>query len=194
MGNHFLQFLLQKYQFYIFSMHLLIPFIYYSHCLFFNVAQRSSDSSLGRSELKTRTHDISQASPLASDGKTVRDCAKGTPETKRRRSSAKSAGKDKKGTQVKEITLVKQSGKPDKFNSVTPSSSGFFQHVKSNELQHYGHVKGSNAKPYLVAASLTSGLPNSNTSGSQSALFQQSFTDFQQVQLRAQIFVYGALM
>lgn len=37
-------------------------------------------------------------------------------------------------------------------------------------------------------------LPDLNTSVSSAALIHQPFTDFQQVQLRAQIFVYGSLM
>lgn len=158
------------------------------------VAQRSpSDSGLRSLEPKTTTHNISQATALASDLENVRGRAKVTPETKRRRSSAKAAEKSKKEVQVKGTTPVEQSGRLEKFNVVTPSPSGVFQHVKSNEMQHYSHVKSRNSQPYFVAAT-TPGLPDLNALGYQSVLFQQSFTDLQQVQLRAQIFVYGALM
>lgn len=156
------------------------------------VARRSSHSGLGVLDLKTTALDISLASPLPSDEEVVRRRAKGTPETKTRRSSAKAAGKDKKGIQLKEISIKSDGG--DKFSNVSPSTCGTFQLMKSNEMQGYGHTEGSNTKSCFVAAASTSGLPDLNASGSQFVLLQQPFTDLQQVQLRAQIFVYGALM
>lgn len=156
------------------------------------VSQRSSNSGLGRLDPKTTTPDISQSNPLASCAEAIHHHAKGTPETKARQSSAKAAGKDKKGIQLKEISIKSDGG--DKFSNVSPSTCGTFQLMKSNEMQGYGHTEGSNTKSCFVAAASTSGLPDLNASGSQFVLLQQPFTDLQQVQLRAQIFVYGALM
>ena len=62
-----------------------------------------------------------------------------------------------------------------------------------NQMKRYGHVDSSTMKPFVHASS-TSSLPDLNSSASPSVMFQQPFTDLQQVQLRAQIFVYGALM
>ncbi|PPD82419.1 hypothetical protein GOBAR_DD20634 [Gossypium barbadense] len=72
--------------------------------------------------------------------------------------------------------------------------AGTGQLVQSNEMQHYGHIEGGNMKPFGVLSTSVSSLPDLNTSASSSAVFQQPFTDLQQVQLRAQIFVYGALI
>ncbi|XP_062073992.1 uncharacterized protein LOC133778157 isoform X2 [Humulus lupulus] len=137
-----------------------------------------------------------RASPQVSDGEHVRGRSKGSSERKPRRSSVKAAGKDsaKKGVPVKETTPVRQSEKGDKLSNVSLSSPGIFHIMQSNEMQHYGHAEGNNNKSYLVLATSTSGLPDLNSSASPSTVFQQPFTDFQQVQLRAQIFVYGALI
>lgn len=139
---------------------------------------------------------IFQASPQVPDGEITRRRSKGTSERKPRRSSVKAAGKDttKKGTHVKETTPVRQSERGDKSSNVALSPPGIFHLVQSNEMQHYGHVEGNNNKSYLVLAASTSSLPDLNSSASPSTVFQQPFTDFQQLQLRAQIFVYGALM
>ncbi|KAF4404132.1 hypothetical protein G4B88_014588 [Cannabis sativa] len=151
--------------------------------------------TLGRIEANYAQNTF-QASPQVSDGEHVRGRSKGTSERKPRRSSAKAAGKDsgKKGVSVKETTPARQSEKGDKLSNVSLSPSGIFHIMQSNEMQHYGHVEGNNNKPYLVLASSTSGLPDLNSSAPPSTAFQQPFTDFQQVQLRAQIFVYGALI
>ena len=127
------------------------------------------------------------------DVEIARGRPKGTSERKSRRSSGRATGKDstKKGTHSKEITPARQ---PEKSSNMPLNPSGIFHVMQSNEMQPYGHVDGNNNKPYFVFAASTASLPDLNTSASPSTVFQQPFTDFQQVQLRAQIFVYGALM
>ncbi|EXC02129.1 hypothetical protein L484_024094 [Morus notabilis] len=138
------------------------------------------------------TQDISQATPQVSNVEIARGRSKGTPERKSRRSSAKATGKDnaKKGSNLKETTPAKQAERGEKS-----APTGIFHVMQSNEMQHYGHVEGNNNnKPFFVLAASTSSLPDLNASASPSTVFQQPFTDFQQVQLRAQIFVYGSLI
>lgn len=153
-----------------------------------------SNSGSGQMDAKI-SQDVSQAGTQVSDGEIVRGRSKGTPERKTRRSS-KATGRDssKKGSHAKETTPAKPSEKGDKVSNVSVSPSGIFQLMQPNEMPHYGHMEGSNTKPFLLLGASTSSLPDLNTSASPSAVFQQPFTDMQQVQLRAQIFVYGALM
>ncbi|KAG5228934.1 WISKOTT-ALDRICH SYNDROME PROTEIN [Salix suchowensis] len=133
-------------------------------------------------------------SPKVSDVAIARSGSKGTSERKTRRPSAKAMGKEsaRKGNPIKDTASVRLE-KGAKTNNVSPSPSGILQHVQSNEMQRYGHVDSSTMKPFVNASS-TSSLPDLNSSASPSVMFQQPFTDLQQVQLRAQIFVYGALI
>lgn len=139
---------------------------------------------------------VSYGSQQVSEGQLTRGGSKGTHERKTRRGSAKGAGKEtaKRGNHAKDTTPTRQSERGDKSTTVSLSPSAIFQFVQSSEMQHYGHLEGSNTKPIFVLTSSTSNLPDLNTSASPSTVFQQPFTDLQQVQLRAQIFVYGALM
>ncbi|KAF8032808.1 hypothetical protein BT93_D1636 [Corymbia citriodora subsp. variegata] len=125
----------------------------------------------------------------------VRGNTKDTPERKARRTSSKAAGKEsaKKGNSAKATAALKQSeaGAPS-YRSLSPS--GIYQVVQSNEMQHFGQVDGTNAKPFGVLSTVVSSLPDLNTSAFANVVFQQPFTDLQQVQLRAQIFVYGSLI
>lgn len=119
---------------------------------------------------------------------------KDTPERKARRTSSKAAGKEsaKKGSSAKGTPALKQSeAGVSSYRSLNPS--GIYQVVQSNEMQHFGQVDGTNAKPFGVSSAVSS-LPDLNTSAFANVVFQQPFTDLQQVQLRAQIFVYGSLM
>ncbi|XP_022736145.1 uncharacterized protein LOC111289397 isoform X2 [Durio zibethinus] len=104
----------------------------------------------------------------ASERENVRGGSKGTSERKTRRAGAKSTRKEaaKKGSAAKEMTLARQSERSDRTSNVSLSSAGIGHLVQSNEMQHYGHME----------------------------VFHQPFIDLQQVQLRAQIFVYGALI
>lgn len=132
----------------------------------------------------------------ASERENVRGGSKGTSERKTRRAGAKSTRKEaaKKGSAAKEMTLARQSERSDRTSNVSLSSAGIGHLVQSNEMQHYGHMEGGNMKPFGVFSTSVSSLPDLNISASSSAVFHQPFIDLQQVQLRAQIFVYGALM
>ncbi|KAJ6704099.1 hypothetical protein OIU85_029964 [Salix viminalis] len=137
--------------------------------------------------------DPSHGSPKGCDV-AVRTGSKGTSERKTRRSSGKALGKEsaRKGNPTKETASVRLE-KGEKMSNVSPGPSGISQHVQLNEMQCYGHVDSSTMKPFVLASS-TSNLPDLNSSVSPSLMFHQPFTDMQQVQLRAQIFVYGALI
>ncbi|GMJ15073.1 hypothetical protein HRI_005176500 [Hibiscus trionum] len=93
---------------------------------------------------------------------------KGTSERRTRRAGSKSRGKEvaKKGIVAKDMTPARQSERSGKTSNVSPSTVENGQLVKSNEMQQFEHME----------------------------VFHHSFTDLQQVQLRAQIFVYGALI
>ncbi|KAL5817586.1 hypothetical protein ACOSQ3_025964 [Xanthoceras sorbifolium] len=154
-----------------------------------------SPSTSGIGQLNSKAaQDVSHGSLQVSNREIGRSGTKATSERKNRRASSKAAGKEsaKKGNTVKDTTSVRQSEKGEKTNNTSLSPSGICQRVQSNEVQHYGHVDCSSMKPFGVLTTSTSTLPDLNTSSS--ALFQQPFTDLQQVQLRAQIFVYGALI
>ncbi|XWS38584.1 hypothetical protein CRYUN_Cryun19dG0143900 [Craigia yunnanensis] len=112
--------------------------------------------------------EASNAKLQASERKNVRSGSKGTSERKTRRAGGKSTGKEaaKKGISTKERTPARQSERNDRISNLSLSPAGIGQLVQSNEMQHYGHME----------------------------VFHQPFTDLQQVQLRAQIFVYGALI
>ncbi|KAH8521291.1 hypothetical protein H0E87_002372 [Populus deltoides] len=136
--------------------------------------------------------DLPHGSPKVSDVAIVRSGSKGTSERRTRRSSGKAMEKEsaRKGNPIKDTASVRLE-KGAKTNNVSPSPSGILQHVQSNEMQRYGHADSSTMKPFVHASS---SLPDLNSSASPSVMFQQPFTDLQQVQLRAQIFVYGALI
>ncbi|GLT73986.1 hypothetical protein SLA2020_458100 [Shorea laevis] len=151
-------------------------------------------SSLSQADIKT-SEDASHGNLKASEKDIVRGGSKGSSERKPRRVSSKGTGKEaaKRGNPVKEITPPRQSVRRNRAGNASLSSSGISQLVHSNEIPHYGRVEGSSMKPFGVFSSLSS-LPDLNTAASSSAMFHQPFTDLQQVQLRAQIFVYGALI
>ncbi|KAL2472057.1 protein SWOLLEN 1 [Abeliophyllum distichum] len=125
--------------------------------------------------------------PLALDGRAPPGGLKGPSERKARRGSGKSLKESgKKG--VKETTL-KQNERGDKSRvSLSPSVTGQLMQFET------GNVERSATKPSGIVSVPTSYLPDLNTSAPASALFHQPFTDLQQVQLRAQIFVYGSLI
>ncbi|XP_020094162.1 uncharacterized protein LOC109714130 isoform X2 [Ananas comosus] len=64
----------------------------------------------------------------------------------------------------------------------------------SKEKQQHPTTESSRIKASSSPVGETSSLPDLNTSISSAALTHQPFTDSQQVQLRAQIFVYGSLI
>ncbi|XP_019421002.1 PREDICTED: uncharacterized protein LOC109331142 isoform X1 [Lupinus angustifolius] len=152
-------------------------------------------SGLGTAKTKIAGN-ISHGSPPISDGEVTHSVSKGTPERKTRRVSNKTPGKEssRKRRQAKEKPLARQSEKEGGSTSVSLSPPPGFQRMHSNEVQQYGHGDSNSTKPFAVLNSSTSGLLDLNTSASLPVLFQQPFMDIQQIQLRAQIFVYGALI
>ncbi|KAK4728494.1 hypothetical protein R3W88_021482 [Solanum pinnatisectum] len=132
---------------------------------------------------------ISHGSPLVPDKGTPSGGAKG--DRKGRRGPGK-LGKEnpRKGSQLKEINSSKQSDRGDN------SCGQFSPSVAVQKIQFEtgtGTAERNITKSSGVVSFPTSSLPDLNTS-SASVLFHQPFTDLQQVQLRAQIFVYGSLI
>ncbi|CAL0331156.1 unnamed protein product [Lupinus luteus] len=152
-------------------------------------------SGLGTAKTKIAGN-IPHGSPPISDGDVTHSVSKGTPERKTRRVSNKTPGMEssRKRRQAKEKPLARQSEKGGGSTSVSLSPPPGFQRIHSNEVQQYGNSDSKSAKPFAVLNASTSGLPDLNSSASLPVLFQQPFTDIQQIQLRAQIFVYGALI
>ncbi|KAK4262590.1 hypothetical protein QN277_028134 [Acacia crassicarpa] len=122
--------------------------------------------------------------------------SKGATERKTRRTYNKTPRKEssRKRSVAKETAPARQPERRDKSSNVSVSPSSNLQPIKSSEIQQYGHIDSSSTKPFPFLNASTSGLPDLNTSAAPSVLCQQAFTDLQQVQLRAQIFVYGALI
>lgn len=120
--------------------------------------------------------------------------SKGIPERKPRRSSVKSAvrGNANKGNMVKDAHPVLQSELQGKSSSMSLGPSGKHQLVQPNEILHHGQ-EGLGTRPF-GALITSSSLPDLNSSAFPPMFFQQPFNDLQQVQLRAQILVYGSLM
>lgn len=108
----------------------------------------------------------------------------GPTERKARRGSSKSGRPNvKRGNQVKETTPLRPPEKGSK-------SSQLLSPLGAGQLMAFESV----LKPRGAVSIPSCPLPDLNTSTPSSAFFQQPFTDLQQVQLRAQIFVYGSLM
>ncbi|XP_019445049.1 PREDICTED: uncharacterized protein LOC109348895 isoform X2 [Lupinus angustifolius] len=139
---------------------------------------------------------ISLGSPQISDKEVTPCVSKATPERKTRRASNKTSGKEssRKGSRAKDITPSRQSKRVDKSTNLSLSPSPGFQMVQSNVVQQYGHIDSNSSKPFVLVSGPTSSIPDLNTSASPPVLSHQPFMDLQQVQLRAQIFVYGALI
>ncbi|KAK1376369.1 hypothetical protein POM88_032562 [Heracleum sosnowskyi] len=150
-------------------------------------------SSSTQVDIKTM-NEVSCKTPQTPVKGTAHVSAKGTPERKTRRASGKASVRSaKKGSNVKESTPGRQSNKEDKSPAYmhTPRAG---QPVQFKELKPCGEVAKSGAKSLAFIPIPTSNLPDLNTSVPTAAVFQQPFTDLQQVQLRAQIFVYGSLI
>lgn len=143
-------------------------------------------------ELKTAA-DISHGNSQTPVGVIAHADAKGTSERKSRRGSGKASTREnpKKRNRSKETTPLKLAEKVDKgiMFMGSPGSGQNLQLEKS-----CGDVGSSGTKACGVLPIPTSNLPDLNTSVPPAAFFQQPFTDLQQVQLRAQILVYGSLM
>ncbi|KAK4260388.1 hypothetical protein QN277_003511 [Acacia crassicarpa] len=161
------------------------------------ILEVSPPSGSDASKIKT-AGDATHGSPQISDGEKARSVSKSTPQRRARRASNKTAGKETSRkasrTKEKETPPARQPERADKSNNAKLSSPSGFQLTQSNEMLQYGHIDSVCAKPFALLNASTSGLPDLNTSASTPVLFQQPFTDLQQIQLRAQIFVYGSLI
>ncbi|CAA0807605.1 G2484-1 protein [Striga hermonthica] len=125
--------------------------------------------------------EVSHVRSLTPPSKSV----KGPSERKTRRASGKSGkASANKGNQVKEATPLGQL--PEKWEK----SSHFLSPLESSQLVNFESAYKARG-PIPIP---TSSLPDLNSSVASPAFFQQPFTDLQQVQLRAQIFVYGSLI
>ncbi|XP_059657578.1 uncharacterized protein LOC132304075 isoform X2 [Cornus florida] len=163
-------------------------------CKISTVVEGTSTSGVGQMD-PVIVPEISHGSK-APNGENSRRRSKGTLERKTRRVSGKPTGKEntKKGNLVKESTLAKQPERGDKSYIVSLSPSGTGQLVQFEGLKPYGNVENSGTRQCGVISIPASNMLDLNSSTLSSALFQQPFTDLQQVQLRAQIFVYGSLI
>ncbi|CAL1401550.1 unnamed protein product [Linum trigynum] len=148
----------------------------------------SSTSGLGQLDAKI-VQDLSHQSPKVSDITVRQSAQKVNSERKPRRSRATGKDSAKRG----KTTKATAPAKVERGNNanIPPGSPGLGHQVYSNEMQLFGHVDTSGVKPF-VGVSMP-GLPDLNSSAT-TTLFQQPFTDMQQVQLRAQIIVYGDLI
>ncbi|CAI0507155.1 unnamed protein product [Linum tenue] len=140
----------------------------------------SSTSGLGQLDAKI-VQDLSHQSPKVSDLTVRQSAQKVNSERKPRRSRATGKDSAKRG----KITKVTAPAKVERGNNanIPPGSPGLGHQVYSNEMQLFG--------PFIGVS--MPGLPDLNSSAT-TTLFQQPFTDMQQVQLRAQIIVYGDLI
>ncbi|CAI0413233.1 unnamed protein product [Linum tenue] len=149
-----------------------------------------SPSTSGLVQLDAKVvQDLSHQSPKVSDITVRQSAPKVNSERKPRRSRATGKESAKRGRTTKVTTPAKV----ERGNNanIPPGSPGLGHNVYSNEMQLFGHIDSSGVKPF-VGTSIP-GLPDLNSSAT-TTLFQQPFTDTQQVQLRAQIFVYGSLI
>ncbi|KAJ4953964.1 hypothetical protein NE237_030796 [Protea cynaroides] len=156
-----------------------------------------SPTSSGLSQMNSKmVQEKSHVTPQASDRENVRGGSKGTAEHKTRRSSSKVTdnGTAKEGRSPRETPPVKQikdrGGAPCNISPGSVKVTSLV--IQADEVHTNSYVEGSARKVCSAATVQTSSLPDLN--GSASAMFQQPFTDLQQVQLRAQIFVYGSLI
>ncbi|CAN8324936.1 unnamed protein product [Cochlearia groenlandica] len=132
-------------------------------------------------------------SPLTSSlEKTAPKSSKIKSERKPRR-TPKSAGKEtsRKGISAKGTTHAQHFQSGGKENAVNQSSASSIQITQSTEKQQSLQTPALNAFGNLSAP--TASLPDLNSCGL-SNILRRPFTDLQQVQLRAQIFVYGSLI
>ncbi|KAG7542519.1 Agenet domain plant type [Arabidopsis thaliana x Arabidopsis arenosa] len=124
--------------------------------------------------------------------KTAAKSSKTKSERKPRRTS-KSVGREtsRKGTSVKGATPFQQFQSGGKTNAVNQSSACPIQITQSTEKQQ--SLQSPALKAFGTLSTPTASLPDLN-SAVLSSILRRPFTDLQQVQLRAQIFVYGALI
>ncbi|CAG7897805.1 unnamed protein product [Brassica rapa] len=116
-----------------------------------------------------------------------------TKSERKPRGTPKSAGKEtsRKGNSVKGAAPFQHFQSAGKANAVNQSSGSSIQITHSTEKQQSLQTPVLNSFGTLSAP--TTSLPEMNSTAP-SSIFRRPFTDSQQVQLRAQIFVYGGLI
>lgn len=147
-----------------------------------------SPSTSGGGQIDPLVQEVSHGSAQKPDNRAVSGGPKVVSERKTRRGSGRSA-KENARKHVRETVPVKQTEKGDSSGAFySPSGTGKLMPVELSNVERSG------AKPSGVVSMSVSSLPDLNTSTPPSVLFHQPFTDMQQLQLRAQIFVYGSLI
>ncbi|KAF6171181.1 hypothetical protein GIB67_037701, partial [Kingdonia uniflora] len=124
------------------------------------------------------------------DGNVLQERSHETPRTPSRKTVRRNSKVDDEGRtgQLSGKVAEKESAKVGKVRRETT-------HSKQKKARENTSFTTSTVGSITNSSSIsTSNLPDLNTSTSPSPLLQQPFTDFQQVQLRAQIFVYGSLI
>lgn len=155
------------------------------------VAGEASPSVKGKAA-RTPSKKNPRQSARVSDGEPVDGTPKGTSERKGRRASAKGVAKEnaKKGKKETDASQESAAVKGAKSSTTRLSISSSSPHGQFGMTQPYGLIEQSNTK--LSSAVAAPHLSTNNASPA--ASFRPPFTDLQQVQLRAQIFVYGSLI
>ncbi|KAL2903063.1 Melanoma-associated antigen D1 [Bienertia sinuspersici] len=150
---------------------------------------------------RTPTQKISCQNARVSDGVSGPGTSKGTSDRKGRRGPGKGTAKEnaKKGNQSRGAIQENATGKVENISSILSSTPTSSPHAQFGQMQSHGNIEAINKKLSGAVAVPTSNLPDLNNSvlnnsTSQSASFRPPFSDLQQVQLRAQIFVYGSLI
>ncbi|XP_058104430.1 uncharacterized protein LOC131248260 isoform X2 [Magnolia sinica] len=141
--------------------------------------------------------ETSHGSRKVSDEQRVRRGTKGKGKDKTRLAdSATERGTATGGKPAKETSRPKQTVEKDvNQSSASAYSNGTINRaMQVEERRQYAYVDGSSTRSSSVPTIQAPGLPDLNTSASSQILCHQPFTDSQQVQLRAQIFVYGSLI
>ncbi|KAL5728348.1 hypothetical protein ACHQM5_001442 [Ranunculus cassubicifolius] len=150
------------------------------------VGVSSPMSSIRQMDFKVLQESPHKCSPQTSGAKGAR-----RKEDKKRSSSLRAADKEinKEGKVIKEtLNHTKVEG------SSSSASAAVIQVVEAGDTRVPKCPEGSRTKSSAVTITPASTLPDLNSSASSYTLFQQPFTDSQQVQLRAQIFVYGSII
>ncbi|XP_020684523.1 uncharacterized protein LOC110101097 isoform X2 [Dendrobium catenatum] len=152
--------------------------------------------------LNLKGNDITQMPNVDSQGLPeevkMADISMKTPNHGKSKNASRPSNEKKivsKGKTKKEPHTLKQSSVMDlKSSTSTRKSVGTLsKDVPLVEMREHSSIECSTVKTSSSVAFQTSIIPDLNSSSSLS-LFHQPFTDLQQVQLRAQIFVYGALI
>ncbi|KAK4802947.1 hypothetical protein SAY86_001150 [Trapa natans] len=122
--------------------------------------------------------------------------SKGNLDRKSMRPSIKSARREsaKKGSLGKDVHPMKELEQTGKSSDVPLVPSGIYQLLQPNDMLHNRQMEGFGISPIGAISTPASSLPDLNSSAFPSMVFQQPFNDLQQVQLRAQILVYGSLI